>query len=447
MSCTLSRRRWVGILGVTLALAFLLSPGAVLAKVTLKETIDNQDLGITQETKLQLYGFSQLEMRGGDGWLYGVQDGIRSPLTGNDIGEQIRLRSRADDSGIFFNAQRIRVGFNYFTGRLAGKLFLDFNQPHERLFGVDAGMPRMIKDAFVAYKFQNAAFIRMGMIKTPLGMDFTTPGWNLDIIQRSLLEKGLVLERQAGVMLSGRLIGFENKMQVNGLEMGNERQGKGFGYDIGVFNPTSRSASVINTDQIVGKGLAYVGRAHFDLGKPLHVELAYGVSQEAGGYTPEDNGTPEEVTEDYKVLDFGIMTEIIDSRLELKLEYINGKDIRGLKGYNQQTVAFTAGFLFAKWGQVVVKTYQAEAELTEQPQIDSSKMGNTFLGLNFFFNRVGTSHRDLQRNKIVVNYIITNGDEGIVDPIEGIAPRDSGVWYGIGGFADNTFGIQWQYKY
>jgi hypothetical protein len=441
----------VGALGVALALAFLLSPGAALAKVTLKETIDNQDLGITQETKLQLYGFSQLEMRGGDGWLYGVQDGIRSPLSGSDIGEQIRLRSRADDSGIFFNSQRIRVGFNYFTGRLAGKLFLDFNQPHERLFGVDAGMPRMIKDAFVAYKFGNTAFIRLGMIKTPLGMDFTTPGWNLDIIQRSLLEKGLVLERQAGVMLSGRLIGFENKMQVNGLEMGNERQGKGFGYDIGVFNPTSRSASVINTDQVVGKALSYVGRAHFDWGKPLHVELAYGVSQEAGGYDPGDPGalppSPEVTTEDYKVLDFGVMTELLESRLELKFEYIDGQDIRGLKGYNQRTAVFTAGFLFAKWGEAVVKTYQAEAELSEQTQFDKSKLGNTFLGLNFFFNRVGTSHRDLQRNKIVVNYIIVNGDEGIVDPIVGAAPRDSGVWYGIGGFADSTFGIQWQYKY
>jgi hypothetical protein len=45
------------------------------------------------------------------------------------------------------------------------------------------------------------------MIKTPNGMDFTVPGWNLDIIQRGLLEKALVLERGFGVMLSGRLIG------------------------------------------------------------------------------------------------------------------------------------------------------------------------------------------------------------------------------------------------
>jgi hypothetical protein len=432
MSCTLSRRRWIGTLGVVLALAFLLSPGAVLAKVTLKEELYNDDIGITQETKLQLYGFSQLEIRGGEGYVYGLQDGL-----GLGDFELRDPKSQADDSGVFFSAQRIRVGFNYFTGRLAGKLFLDFRQRFDTSFSEDGGFPRAVKDAFVAYKFNNAAFVRLGMIKSPLGMDFTIPGWNLDIIQRGGLEKALVLERQNGLMLSGRLIGFENDMQVNGLEMGSERQGKGFGYDIGVFNPANRSASVIGASQIVGDGLSYVGRAHFDWGKPLHAELSYGISEQAGGAE----------TEDYKVMDFGIASELMNSRLELKFEYINGQDIRGLDGYSQSTAVLTGGFLFAKWGEVVVKTYQSEAEMDgPADKLPSSKLGNTYLGLNLFFNRLGTSHRDLQRNKIVINYIIANGDTdvGIAVPSDA---GDPGVWYGIGGFVDDAFGLQWQYKY
>jgi hypothetical protein len=129
-----------------------------MAKMTIVDEVGEKKL------KLQLYGFSQFEIRGGDGM--------------------------SAEGGPYFRAQRIRVGFNYFHGPVSGKLFLDFNQSHT---SDEGGLPKMIKDAFVAYRFSNAASVRLGMIKTPLGLSFTIPGWNLDNFERNGLDKGLVL--------------------------------------------------------------------------------------------------------------------------------------------------------------------------------------------------------------------------------------------------------------
>ena len=95
-----------GTVGVALALAFVLAvlcPSTTEAKFTLKDKVGEK------ETKLSIYGFSQLEIRGGKGW------DLRSNLAGGD--------------GPMFAAQRIRWGMNYQHGNIAGKLFLDFNQP------------------------------------------------------------------------------------------------------------------------------------------------------------------------------------------------------------------------------------------------------------------------------------------------------------------------------
>jgi hypothetical protein len=391
--------RFMSVLGVAMAgivmMALLSAPAA--AKMTLKDKVGDNEL------KLQIYGFSQLEMRGGDGW---------------------EIAKGRENSGLDFQAQRIRVGFNYFHGPVAGKLFLDFNQSHSNNA---AGLPMMIKDAFVAYKFNDSAFLRLGMIKTPLGMSFTVPGWNLDNIERSGLDKGLVLERDFGLMLSGRLIGQENyagkkQMKTNGLEMGTERQGYGFGYDLGIFNPAGRSKAVANWDDVRGDALAYAARIHYDYGPELHLEAAYAVSEQAGGVD----------TEDYEVWDFGVASEWND--WEFKFEYINGDNIQGEDGREQSCAVLTVGYLFHPAWQVVVKTYQAEHERVGYEDTD---LGNTYFGFNIFPARVSDKHRDLQRHKIVVNYVFTNGDD------EG----STNVWDGIGGYIDDTFGVQWQYKF
>ncbi len=264
----------------------ILSSHAVAA-FTIKSKVGDQD------AKLKIYGFGQLEAR---------------------AGEAFAKRSDQSDDGLRFNAQRVRIGMNYSYMNMFSKLFLDFNQSHSTK---KAGLPLMIKDAFVGYKFCDSAFVRLGMIKTPLGLDFTTPGWNLDNVERNKLEKGMVLERDMGVLLSGRFIGFGQKEgSAGGTQMGHEKSGKGFGYDIGVFNPAGRSDSVKDQgslsgdEKTTGDALTYVGRLHFDWGEMLHCEAAYGVCQDAGG-----NGT-----EDYKVFDAGVGSYL--GPIDLKLEYI-----------------------------------------------------------------------------------------------------------------------------
>ena len=414
-----------GTVGVALALAFVLAvlcPSTTEAKFTIKDKVGEK------ETKLSIYGFSQLEVRGGEGWA------LRSNLTGGD--------------GPMFAAQRIRWGMNYQSGNIAGKLFLDFNQPTSTFASVpvgiedgeivfedrwtDAGgLPAFIKDAFVAYRFSNAFMVRLGMIKTPLGMDFTVPGWNLDIVQRGGMEKALVLERDMGVTISGRLIGqgdVEKPLKTNGLEMGNERQGKGvFGYDFFVGNPAGRSAAVIWDRQVVGDALAYAGRLHFDMGRTLHLEAAYGISEKAGGtLTPTD--------EDYEVFDIGAASWLFEDKLELKLEYISGNNVRGIKDRKQTAAVFTVGWLFLPSWQAVIKTYQAESE---RPGRETTKLGNTYIGFNWFISRLSDKHRDLQRHKIVANYIVVNGDDNDADT----------PWNGMAGYRDTAYLIQWQYKY
>ena len=408
------RTRPVGVVGIALATVValaLLCPSTTEAKFTLKDSVGDNEM------KLQIYGFSQFEMRGGDGWA---------------------ISKNKADNGLDFQAQRIRVGFNYFHGPIAGKLFLDFNQSHT---SDEGGLPKMIKDAFVAYRWNDAAFLRLGMIKTPLGMDFTVPGWNLDIIERNGLEKALVLERDFGLMLSGRLIGqgrwADKPMKTNGLEMGNERQGYGFGYDLMVANPAGRSSAVTWNDGATrGDALSYIGRVHFDYGKPLHVEAAYGVSEKAAGLVPEPPAVPAPGTnEDYEVWDVGISSELMESRLELKLEFIEGNNIRGVKDRKQTTAVFTAGYLFLPSLQGVIKTYQSESDVPGAA--DKTELGNTYIGLNWYLARVSEKHRDLQRHKLVFNYVFVNGDD-----------IDSDVqWNGLSGYRDATYGIQWQYKF
>ena len=381
----------------------LMTPGIASAKFGMKDTVGDNDI------KLQVYGFSQLEMRGGDG--------------------------ASSEGGPFFQAQRIRVGFNYFQGNNAGKLFLDFNQSFTDKSG---NLAKVIKDAFVAHKFSDSAFIRMGMIKTPVGMGFTVPGWNLDIIERSGLDKGLVLERDFGLMLSGRLIGqagYEGKKQMkcNGLEMGAERQGYGFGYDLGVFNPAGRSKAVAWDSDLLGDALAYAGRVHYDYGPALHMEASYGVSQQAGGAYDPLTMTSE--SEDYSVMDFGIATMLWDKGIELKAEYVAGSNVKGVDGYDQTCLTGTVGYYVTENFELVGKTCQASAE---KGAYDLS-LGNTYIGFVWSPDNMSAKWRDLQRYKIVVNYIIASGD---TDDWNSSVTKT-----GVGGYTDNCWGIQWQYKF
>ncbi len=376
----------VAILGLVLVLVLaLFAPTTANAKITLKDKVGDKEI------KVNIYGFSQFEMRGGDGM--------------------------SAEGGMLFKAQRIRVGFNYFSGPIAGKLFLDFNQSHTDDSG---GLPKMIKDAFMAYKWSNSAFIRLGMIKTPIGMSFTNPGWNLDIAERNSLDKGLLFERDFGLMLSGRLIGQPNdkKMKTNGLEMGRERRGYGLGYDIGVFNPAGRSSVVTWDKAVLGDALAYAARIHYDHGRPLHMEFGFGTSEQAGGAG----------TEDYSVMSFGALTS--HPNWEASFEYTSGSNMVGVKDWDQDTFAVMFGYMLGSNVEGVIKHYQASAD---SPTAGSSDLGNTYIGINWYLSPLRYKARDFQRQKIVFNYILANGD--------------TDAWTGKGGYKDDGWIIQWQYKF
>ncbi len=363
-----------------------------------------------EEIKLKIYGFGQLEARSGDG---------------------MATKSDQSDDGLRFQAQRIRLGTNYYYGNMFAKLFLDFNQSHSTS---KAGLPMMIKDAFVGYKWSDSAFIRLGMIKTPVGMDFTIPGWNLDIVERNKLEKGLVLERDMGVLLSGRFIGMGQKEgSAGGTQMGHEKSGLGFGYDLGIFNPAGRSAAVKDQDSLekenrtIGDALAYTGRLHFDYGEPFHFEVSYGVNEEAGGTG----------TEDYKVFDAGINSYL--GPLNLKLEYIYGQNILGVEDADQSTIVGTAAYMLNSHLELVAKHYQAAADPASG---DDSDLGNTYLGLCYYITHMNLSgdeltrkvRRQLQCHRLQANVVLASGDDG----------ED---WTGKWGYTDDAILVQWQYKF
>lgn len=378
--------------------AMLMLPSSADAAFTIKSKVGDQNV------KLKIYGFGQLEARAGDG---------------------MAKRSDFSDDGLRFQAQRIRIGMNYSYGKMFSKLFLDFNQSHTTK---EAGLPKMIKDAFVGYKCSDAAFIRLGMIKTPLGMDFTIPGWNLDTIERNKLEKGLVLERDMGVLLSGRFIGFGQKEgSASGGQMGHEKSGKGIGYDIGVFNPAGRSSSVKNDSDVTGDALAYVGRLHFDWGEMFHGEAAYGVSNEAGGMG----------TEDYEVYDAGINSYL--GPWNLKMEYIYGQNIKGKKDDDQSTYVGTLAYLINSNFEVVAKHFHSEAAPASAGR---SSLGNTYFGLCYYITDLKLPgdqinrkiRRRLQNHRLQVNFIMASGDDG-------------DDWTGQWGYTDDAYLFQWQYKY
>ncbi len=297
-----------------------------------------------------------------------------------ELGDGLASGQTANDDGLRFGADRIRTGYKAKLGKAFSKLQVDFNKTGPNI------LPEIIKDAEVGYKFHNAASIKMGIYKTPVGMDFNTSGAKLDITKRGM-EKALVLERSLGLMLSGRKIG------------------PGFSYDIGVFNPTTRSNVV--SQGIKGDDTAYAGRIMYDMGKTLHAEASYGESEQAGG-VGSDN---------YKVFDIGAISHI--GSATLKAEYISGENMQGNNG--DQTVWFLhAGYKINPMFEPVIRHYQGE-----YANVD---LGNTFLGLNVFVNSA---------SRLQLNYVFASGDTGYDS-------SGAKVWTGVGGYTDDVFLAQYQ---
>jgi len=316
------------------------------------------------DLQVKWFGYSQITVEGGKGTDTNADNGLQ---TDPKIG-----------------ADRVRIGYKVKLGDAFGKLQVDFNR--KDISKITAGMPDIIKDAEVGYKVNNAASVKVGIFKTPVGMDFNTSGKKLDITKRGM-EKALVLERSLGIMASGRNIAG------------------GFGYDIGYFNPTTRSGAV--SGGTAGDDKAYAVRGMYDMGSALHVEASYGKSEQANGID----------TEDYTVFDVAASYKVEGATV--KAEYISGKNVLGVDGRDQTVWYLHAGYQLNPMYEAVVRYYQGDDDLSD------TSLGNTFIGLNIFLNPAKKYN-----SRIQLNYVLASGD--------------TDTWGGIGGYTDDAFLAQYQ---
>lgn len=380
------------------AAAVLLMSTSAHAGYTIKKKVGDVD------TKLTLFGFAQLEARGGDG---------------NTFNE---------NSDLGFGAQRIRLGWKYVAGKVRGKVFLDFNQDHDNTddsTGDGAAMPKMIKDAFISYVADPAFVVKFGLIKMPNGMSFTMPGWNLDIAERGF-DKKLALERNTGLMISGRAIGGSGK--VDGFEMGHERPWIGFGYDVMIANQASRSASASSSSY---GGNSYAVRGMYDYTEKLHVEASYAMSENADGL---DALTTNKI--DYSNINVGIDSNL--GPLSLKAEYFDAENLKGVDGWDEQVLTATAGYFVTESLELVGKHLMGSSDKVGV----ETDLANTYLGFNYFLSSPSQefsrkAKRGRNQHKVVFNYIIASGDT-----------KGSTVeWNGNGGYKDDGFIAQYQFKF
>ncbi len=321
---------------------------------------------VNAATEAKFFGYSQITASFGDG----VDNDYST--TDND---------KAD--GLKFGADRIRMGYKIKQGNAWGKLQVDF---------LKAGNTEIIKDAVVGYKFSDAANVSAGIFKTPIGMDFNTSGKGLDITKRGM-EKKLVLERAAGLMVSGRNI-------------------SGFGYDIGVFNPTGRSSAV--NFGTAGDATAYAGRVMFDMGDSLHVEASYGTSD-------QDSKAPS-AAEDYTVFDVAGSFKM--DAMTFKAEYIDGSNVKGVKDADESVWYLHGGYAFNDTFEGVVRYYSATQNRKGK---SDSTLGNAYIGANIYLAEKNNA-------RIQLNYVLASGDTDGKDKYDGVAM----------GYTDDIFLAQFQ---
>ncbi len=346
------------------AAAVLLATTSANAGYTMKQKVGDAD------TKLTFFGFSQINAE------------VETQGAAN------RLKMGAD---------RIRLGWKYVSGPVRGKVFLDFNQGTDDT--EDVGARRVIKDAFIAYKFSDAAVVKAGVIKTPVGMGFTIPGWNLDTIKRAF-DKQLAFERGNGIMISGRDMGMGNDAKVNGLEMGHERPMQGFGYDLMIAAQTTRSGAVSESTGEGNRDNAYMARVHYDRGEALHLEVSAGTSPKAGG---------TDTSEDYNVLNVGLDSHFGEGK-NVKAEYFSVSGVKGAK-HDVDTLALTYTQYVTPNLELAIKTISGEAT-HNGVNTDGT---NTYAGFNFYPNKVSTkmdrgAKRKNNQHVIKVNYLATTGN-------------------------------------
>ncbi|HSG64572.1 MAG TPA: hypothetical protein VLD39_06210 [Gammaproteobacteria bacterium] len=292
------------------------------------------------------------------------------------------------DESLSFGADRIRVRGAATLRQVTAGFMLDF--------GVDdlgdakpGALANVVGDLYLNYRPSEKHLVRFGQFKTPLGMDFNIPGRSLDITKRGM-EAGLVLNRDLGLMLSGRSVW------------------RGLGYDIGIFNVAGRSPATAHVDAQVGDDHAQALRLHYDADR-WHLEIARARSEAAGG--------PQ--TADYDVSD--VAMSFRDRGWTFKAEWTEGKDIRGIADQDERVYYLHGAYRIRPALELVARHYEGESRLAS----GATELSNTYLGLTAFLQEHSRMTTRLQ-----INYVIAGGDERI--------------YTGLSGHRDDTLLVQLQ---
>lgn len=303
---------------------------------------------------------------------------------------QLTAEHTSGASGIDFGADRMRFAALARSDRLRGGVQLDLGvtdpsgrQPGSVLNGV--------LDLFVDYELAGGHRLRAGEFKTPLGMDFNISGHLLDLTKRGM-DAGLVLQRNAGVMVSARDLGA------------------GFGYDVGVFNIAGRSLATDYLKSQEGEDNAYAARGHFDSG-PWHTEWSFGQTEAAGGPG----------TADYRVVDWALRYQT--GGLTMKVEWIDGDNVRGDTQRNEQVYYLHGAYRLRQNLELLARHYEGRSELAAS----TSRLSNTYVGFNWW-----PFERERMGGRLQLNYVAVGGD--------------GNAYTGVRAFSDDALLVQFQFN-
>ncbi len=312
-----------------------------------------------------------------------------------------------------FGGDRIRIGYKAkFDSGAFSKLQVDFNRGNPGTTRGGFHVPDIIKDAVVGYDF-GAVKVQAGERKVPVGMDYNTSGKKLDIVNRGM-EKNYVLERAAGLMVSG---------------------GTGpAGVHLWLGNPATRAGAIPsngdvtgdgNNDLVAGGDYSYAIQGHYNMGKMLHAQLSYGASSanEVG------------VAEDYTVMDLGLKSQPMPN-LTLKAEYLQASNVGHADGRDQTVWYVHGGYEFTPMMEGVVRHYNSTADTDGAfaSGEDSATLSETYVGLNVFLNP--EKHHEA---RIQLNYILPSGDTD-----QDVGQHRSGTVVDDGGEKVGTFKAMFQ---
>ncbi len=299
-----------------------------------------------------------------------IEDGPELDIWGLAQLQAEVIDTDADDDGLKFGADRVRFGTKMKWGDW--KLDFQFNPKDSKGDGSEGtlGDDSFIRDAVAAYKFGDHLAMKFGQYKTPLGMTYNMSGTRLPLMKRAMASR-LALDRTLGASLSGRYIG------------GDKKTGS-FGYDIGVYNPAGRSKAYADTNQNgEGDTYSYVGRLVYDYGKVLHFEAAYAEVEDAGcSLFDVDDPTLCIGSEDYEVFDLGAMYKNGPARI--RAEYIDGENVKGMDGFDEQSWFVEGGYKFADIAEAVARYQQSECDDCDGAVGADEELSRMEVGLNLF---------------------------------------------------------------